>query len=227
MLSGISSMAMRPVLADLAVAYRAINGVDVAIQSVGGVEATRRVKAGEEFDVILLASEAIDHLIACGQIVVDSRVDVACSRVAVAVRSGTRRPDIRTEEALRDAVLAARSVGYSTGPSGTHLLRLFERWGLSETLKSRARQAAPGVPVGRLIADGECELGFQQLSELMGIGGVEVVGTLPPGAEFVTTFSAGLAMSTPRARAATTFMKFLASPAASESKRRYGMEPAA
>ncbi|MCS7100142.1 MAG: substrate-binding domain-containing protein, partial [Burkholderiaceae bacterium] len=128
-LSGISSMATRHLLAELAQTYRAERGVPVRIESVGGVDAARRVAAGEPFDFAVLASDAIDRLIAAGHLVPASRTDVVRSPVAVAVRSGAARPDIGSEAALRATVLAARAIGYSTGPSGNGLLALFERWG--------------------------------------------------------------------------------------------------
>ena len=223
---GISSMATRLVLAELAEAYRTQGGGAASFESVGGVDAARRVQAGEAFDVVVLATDAIDKLCASGHVVAGSRADLVTSRVAVAVRSGAARPDIGSEAALREAVLAARSIGYSTGPSGTALLRLFERWGIAERLRDRIVQAPPGVPVGRLVARGDAELGFQQLSELMHERDIALLGTLPPGVEIVTTFSAGLCRTATEARAAAALIAFMRSPAAAEAKRRQGMEPA-
>lgn len=225
-LRGISSMATRLVLSELAAAYRATGGGDANFESVGGVDAARRVQAGEVFDVVVLAADAIDKLIASGAVAAGSRVDLVTSAVAVGVRRGAPRPDIGTEAALRNAVLAAKSIGYSTGPSGTALLKLFERWGVADEVKSRVAQAPAGVPVGALIARGDVEIGFQQLSELMHEGGVELLGTLPPGTEIVTTFSAGICAASTQPDAATALIAFMRSPAAAEAKRRQGMEPA-
>src|SRR4051794_9328356 len=168
-------MATGAVLAALTRAYEDRAGRRVAIESVGGVDAAARVLAGEPFDVVLLAREAIDRLLAGGHLVADSAVDLVRSDVAVAVRSGAARPDIGTEESLRRAVLAARTIGCSTGPSGVALLRLFERWGIAERIRDRVVTTAPGIPVGALIARGEIELGFQQRSELIHIEGVDVL----------------------------------------------------
>ena len=218
-------MATRQLLADMADAWRHAGG-DVAFESVGGVEAARRVQAGESFDVVVLAAEAIDKLVAAGRIVSGSKTDLARSGVAIAVRAGAPRPAIATEDALRDAVLAAPTVGYSTGPSGVALQRLFERWGIAESIRPRLVQAPPGVPVGASIARGEVALGFQQLSELMHLEGVDVVGPMPQGLEIVTTFSGGICTASPQPEAARALLDFIRSPAADEARRRHGMTPA-
>lgn len=225
-ITGISSMATRQVLAELAGACERRGGVVVTFESVGGVDAARRVQAGEPFDVVVLASDAIDKLIAAGRVLRDSKTDLVRSGVAIAVRQGAPRPDIGSEEALRGAVLAARTLGYSTGPSGVALQKLFERWGVAETLRDRIVQAPPGVPVGALVARGEVELGFQQRSELMHLEGIEVLGPMPPGLEILTTFSGGLCAASTQPEAARALLDFMASPEAAEAKRRQGMEPA-
>jgi molybdate transport system substrate-binding protein len=222
-ISGISSMATRQVLAELAVAHRARSGVEVAIESVGGVDAARRVAAGERFDVVMLASDAIDRLIAAGHLAAP-RVDLVRSPVAIAVRAGAPAPDVSTGDAVRRAVEAADSLAYSTGPSGTHLQRLFERWGLAVAVQAKLVQAPPGVPVGSLVAEGRAELGFQQLSELKDLPGVQVLGTLPADIEFITTFSAALPAGAPGA--AHAWLAYAAGPEAAEAKHRHGMEPA-
>ena len=223
-LTGLSSMATRAVLAELSQAFERHFGIGLAVEAVGGVDAAKRVAAGEAFDLVFLAADAIDKLIAAGHLEAGSRVDLVRSPVAVAVKAGAARPDLSSEASLRSAVTAAPSIGYSTGPSGVHLVKLFERWGVAEALQARTVQAAPGVPVASLVARGEVALGFQQLSELMNVPGVDVVGLLPGATQFITTFSAGLGKDSPRAAAARAALAFFNSPAGAEIKRRHGME---
>ena len=219
-------MATREVLADLARAYRSKSGTVVTIESVGGVEAARRIRAGEPFDIAILADEAMVSLESEGRVIAGTRAGMAASGVAVAVRAGAPLPDIRTGDAVRKAVLDASSIGYSTGPSGVHLARLFEGWGIADTIRSRVVQAPPGVPVGTLVASGQVEIGFQQLSELVHMAGIEVVGALPPGIQVTTIFSAGVCATSSQREGASAWLTFIASPENDEAKRRHGMEPA-
>ena len=228
----ISSMATKQLLADLIVLYQQTQRQsnpksqpqEIALESVGGVDAAKRVQAGEPFDIVALASNAIDQLIAAGKVVAGSRVDIVNSGVAVAVRAGAEHPDISTEAAVKQAVLNARTLGYSTGPSGVQLAKLFERWGISAQIQSRIITAPPGVPVGSLVAKGEVALGFQQLSELVNQPGIDVLGPLPPAIQITTTFSAGLAATSTQPEAVRSLLAFFASPATVDIKRRNGME---
>jgi molybdate transport system substrate-binding protein len=222
-LRAISSMATRQLLAELAAAYARVRGRVVQLEAVGGVDAAKRVAAGEAFDAVVLASDAIDRLAAAGAVVAGSRVDIVRSPVALAVRRGALRPDIGTVDALAQALRGAGRIGYSTGPSGSYLVQLCERLGVAA--QGRLVQASPGVPVAALLARGECDLGFQQLAELIGQPGVDVVGLLPRGAEHITPFAAGLCASAASPEAARDWIAFLNAPEAAETKRRHGMEP--
>lgn len=225
-LTGISSMATRQLLSELASDYQQRSGQTVQIESVGGVDATKRVAAGEVFDVVVLASDAMDKLIAAGHVQADSRVDLVHSGVAVAVRAGAPLPDLSSEAAVRAAVLAAPRLSYSTGPSGVALAQLFERWGIADEIRPRIVTPPPGVPVGSLLAKGEVDLGFQQLSELIHLPGITVVGALPAAIQITTTFTAGLCSTATQPHAARALLAFLVSPEAHEAKRCQGMDPA-
>ncbi len=228
-LTGISSMATRALLAELLADWQAQGGPAVAMESVGGVDAARRVVAGEAFDLVVLASDAIDKLLASGHLLPGSRVDLVHSGVAVAVREGAPRPDIGSEDALRAAVLAAPSIGYSTGPSGTQLLQLFARWGISDQLQGqpgRLVQARAGVPVGSLVASGEVALGFQQLSELISLPGIQLLGDMPAPVQINTIFSGAVASTSRQGDAVRALLAWLAAPATAATKQRHGMAAA-
>jgi molybdate transport system substrate-binding protein len=225
-IAGICSMAMRHALTELADAYEQHARQRVAIVSVGGVYAARRVSDGEAFDFVVLAADAIEQLAAGGRVDPASRTDLARSGVAIAVAAGAPRPDVSSEAAIRDAVMRARTIGYSTGPSGAHLARLFERWGIADAIAPRIVQAPPGTPVGTLVARGDVELGFQQLSELMHVPDIDIIGPLPPEIQVMTVFSAAVCTASNHPAAAKPLLSFLASPQADATKRRHGMEPA-
>jgi molybdate transport system substrate-binding protein len=223
----ISSMATKPLLADLVALYnKQAPDVQVQVESVGGVDAAKRVETGEAFDGVVLASNAIDKLIASGHVLTGSRADLVHSDVAVAVPAGTPAPDISTETALKAAILAAPTLGYSTGPSGVQLAKQFETWGIAEQIAPRIVQAKPGVPVGALVAKGEVALGFQQRSEMLGVQGITLVGGLPKAVEIITTFSGSVAATCQQPDAMRALLAFWQSSACDALKRQHGMAPA-
>jgi molybdate transport system substrate-binding protein len=222
-ITGVSSMATRLILEELSRRYEASSGDRVAIRPMGGVDAARLVRAGEAVDVVVLASNVMAELEAEGHVAAGSIAAFTRSGMAIAVRAGAPRPDIGSEDAVRRALAAAASVGYSTGPSGNHLLRLYEKWGLSA---DRLVKAPPGVPVGTLVAQGDAEMGVQQLSELMTVPGIDIVGPLPPDIQKVTVFSAGVGRTAAHVPQARALIAFLISPEAVAVKRANGMEPA-
>lgn len=223
---GLSSMAMRHALVDLLAPDHAGTGRRASVEATGGVDALRRVRDGEAFDFVVLADDAIARLVDAGRLDPSSRVPLARSAIAVAVPAGAPHVPIATEAAVRDAMLAARAVGYSTGPSGTHLARLLARWGIADMLAPRLVQAPPGVPVARLVARREVDLGVQQLGELMHAADIEILGTLPDEIQEVTVFSGAVCTLARQPEAAAELLAFLASPAGDAIKRRHGLEPA-
>jgi molybdate transport system substrate-binding protein len=191
-----------------------------------GVEAAKLVRAGEPTDVVVLASKVMKSLEAEGHVAKDSIRDFARSEIAIAIPGGSLRPSVGSEQAVRQAILDARRVCYSTGPSGDHLRALCEKWGVADSVLTRALVAPPGVPVASLVARGDADLGFQQLSELMGQPGIEIAGALPPEIQAVTVFSAGVCSKSVEPEAAHVLVAYLASAESGDVKRRYGMDPA-
>jgi molybdate transport system substrate-binding protein len=222
-LTGLSSMATRHILADLAGDYEARHGTRVEIRSMGGVEAAKLARANEATDIVVLASKVMGVLETEGHLVKGGTRDFARSEIGVAVRAGSVLPGIVDEPAVKQAMLDAQKICYSTGPSGDHLKALCEKWGVAP---ERVLIAPPGVPVATLVANGDADLGFQQLSELIGQPGIEIVGPLPPEIQAVTVFSAGISINSRDAEGARGFVAYLASVETEGAKRRHGMEPA-
>jgi len=222
----LSSMAARDLLTELAAEYSRAHAQPLVTEAAGGLDVAKRIRAGEPADIVVLSAGVIDQLIADGRLLVASRVDLAQSGVGVAVRADAPRCDISSADGVKRAVLAAASIGYSTGPSGVYLEQLFERWGILPQIKSRILIAPPGVPVGSLVAKGDCELGFQQLSELISLPGIRVLGPLPPDIQIITTFSGAIATTCGDPAAARDVLRFMASPATNAIKLRHGLESA-
>lgn len=222
----ISSMATREVLAELAARFQQDGGRAVTTEAAGGVDVAKRVQNGEIVDVVVLADTAIDKLIAAGKLLAGSRVDLVKSGIAIAVRAGAPKPDIVSEEAVKGAVLAAQTLSYSTGPSGVYLEKMFERWGILADIKSRIVVPPPGVPVGSLVANGQVQLGFQQLSELQNLAGIQVVGPLPPAIQSITVFSGGISTTSVDIATSRALLQYMAAPAATGVKQQHGMDAA-
>jgi molybdate transport system substrate-binding protein len=225
-ITGISSMATRQLLTDLARSFEPSAQWNVEIESMGGVDAARIVRDGKAIDVIVLASNVMEQLEKEGWIVAGSCSDIARSGVAVAVRSGLPHPAIASEEDVKQAVLAAKKISYSSGPSGDHLKRLFARWNIAELVADRTVEAKPGIPVGHLLARGEADLGFQQLSEFLDIEGIDIVGPLPAGIQTITVFTAGVGTRSAHPDGARAFVTHLVAPDTEAAKQKLGMEAA-
>lgn len=206
----LGSAAMRELVAELAPAFERSPGHTVSATWTGSEAITKRIGAGEAADIVLTAAPNLDRLIAEGKLV--SRVDVAKSGVGIAVRSGLPKPHVASSEALRNAVLAAKSVAYSFGPSGFYVAELFKRLGVADQIKEKVRQPPSGVQVADLLASGEADLGFQQVSELMHAKGVDYLGPLPPEVQHVTVFSGAIHKGAAAPEAAAALVKFLTGP---------------
>lgn len=192
----------------------------------GGSESiAKRVRDGEVVDIAFSTDSNIDKLISAGKLVAGSRADFAKSSVGVAVRSGLPRPDISSGEAVKTAVLAAKSVAYSSGASGFYLAELFKKMGIADQIKDKVKQPASGAQIGELVARGEAEMGFQQVSELLHVKGIDYLGPLPADIQNITVFSAGLHAAAPALDAAKALVKFLTAPEAVPMIKKMGMEP--
>jgi molybdate transport system substrate-binding protein len=221
----VSSMATRELLAALTARYEQEFAHQVITEAAGGVDVAKRVAAGEAVDVVVLAANAIDKLIASGKLL-PGRIDIVQSGIAMAVRAGAPVPPAATEEDVRRAVLAASTLGYSTGPSGQYLESLFDRWNIMHQIRDRIVTAPPGVPVGSLVAEGTVALGFQQLSELMNLKGISLVGPLPDSIQSMTVFSGAVGASSDLQEAARSLLAFMARPAVAQLKVAHGMSAA-
>jgi len=184
-----------------------------------------RLDRGEPVDVVILAVSALEELIKRGKVVAGSRVDLVRSSIGMAVRAGAPKPDISTVEALKRTLLQAKSIAYSASASGVYLSHdLFPRLGIAAEIQPKCQRIASG-PVGAAVARGDAEIGFQQISELLPVPGIDYVGPLPPGAQKVTVFSAGIAVGAEHPDAARALIQFLASPAAVPAIKKSGLEP--
>jgi molybdate transport system substrate-binding protein len=185
-----------------------------------------RLARGEPVDVVIIAGEAIDKLIAEGKLQPGSRTDLVLSRIGVTVKSGAPRPDISTPEAIRAMLLEAPSIAYSASASGVYVsTEMFQKLGIADQVMPKARRVL-SERVAAVVARGEAAVGFQQVSEILGVPGADYVGPLPDSLQRVTAFSAGLSASMAQPEAARQLVAFLRSPAAYPAIRSTGLDPA-
>jgi len=189
------------------------------------LDADKRLAAGESYDMLIMSSGSIEGHIKDGNSAAGSRVDLAKSCVAVGVKAGSPKPDISSVEALKKTIPAATSIGYSTEPSSIYVISLFEKLGVADAVKSKLKQTPTGVFVGSIIASGEVDIGFQQISELSHFAGVDYVGPQPETVQRYTVFSSGIAAGDKASDAAKALVKFLTAPAAAPAFKKQGMEP--
>lgn len=225
-ISIISSMATKHMLAELVPAFAQTTGKRVAVESIGGADAAKRIRAGEPFDLALLATDAMQTLAKEGHVEAGSLVTFASSPSALAVPAGAPVPAPLDHASIIALIARAGSVGVSSGPSGTNMKALLERSGLTGASGPRIVQTPPGVPVASLLAEGKAEIGFQQLSELLGQPGITIAGVVPETVLPTTLFSVGLVQRGANVAEARALLQFLTSSEAAAAKRRHGMEPA-
>jgi molybdate transport system substrate-binding protein len=221
----ISTQATEQAYNELVAQFEKTSGHKVSTVFTGTLNVQKRLADGEPYDLIIMAGPAIDDQIKLGRAVAGSRVDFAKSGTGLAVKKGAAKPDIGTVDTFKKTLLAAKSIGYSTGPSGLYMLGVFEKLGIAGEVKSKLKQTPSGVFVGTLIATGETEIGFQQISELIHFAGIDYVGPLPGELQQLTMFSAGIHAGAKQADAARALVKFITAPAAAAVIRKHGLEP--
>jgi molybdate transport system substrate-binding protein len=220
----IGSPGVREIYTHLLPDFEKATGHKIVTTWDGVTNVTRRVSGGETADLVLLPAENIDVLLKEGK-VVGPRTDVAKSGVGVAIRAGAPKIDISTSGGLRKAVLAAKSVAYSAGPSGLYMAALFQKWGIAEALKGKLVAPPSGAQIGEVLARGDAEIGFQQVSELLPYKNINYLGPLPADIQEITVFSAAVHKAASAPEAARALIKFLTAPEALPVIRKAGMEP--
>jgi molybdate transport system substrate-binding protein len=221
----LSTQATEEAYKELAPQFEKASGHNVTTVFTGTLDALKRLSNGETYDLLIMARQQIDELSQSGKVVAGSRTDVAKSGVGVAVGKGKPKPDISTVDALKKTLLAARSIGYSTGPSGLYVVTMFQKIGIADEVKSKLKQTRTGVFVGSIIASGEAEIGFQQVSELSFFPGIDYVGPIPAEVQLITVFSAGIPTGTKQAEAAKSLVSFITAPAAAAVFKKHALDP--
>jgi molybdate transport system substrate-binding protein len=224
--SVLASPGMREAILDLIPGFENATGHKVLMTWSGTQNIKKQIGAGEVYDLVIMARPELDEFVSQGHIAPESRVDVMNSAVGAAVRAGAPNPEIGSGEELKKTLLAARSIGYSSGPSGAHMAELFQRLGIRQEIDAKLKQTPSGARVATMIASGEAEIGFQQVSELVGEPGIAYVGPLSVDVQKITVFGAGIHAKAREPQAARDLVKHLTSPVAASIIRKHGLDPA-
>ena len=222
----LSTRATEEIYRELVPRFEQASGHKVTTTFVGTSDLQKRIAAGEAYDVVILIDTAIDDFIKSGKVLAGSRVDITKSGIGIGVRSGLPKPDVASPEALKSALLAAKSISYTTGPSGEAIDRMLRKMGIAEAVKSRVKLPPSGTLVGTIIAKGEADIGFQQTNELSHFPGVDYLGPLPAEFQDVTLRSGGILVASKEKVAAQQLLKFLSGPEAAPVIRKHGLDPA-
>jgi molybdate transport system substrate-binding protein len=221
----LASSAVKDACLELIPQFEKASGHKVSTAWSSTPDVQKRIAAGEAADVIILGDSGTEELIKQGKLAPGSRANFAKSGIGVAVRAGAPKPDISSAEAVKRSVLAAKSVAYSAGASGVYLVSMFQKLGLSDEVKAKTAAVKPGEPVGEVVARGDAEIGFNQMSELIRVKGIEILGPLPAEIQNITVYSGGIHSATKEADGATALVKFLTAPAAAPIIKKHGLEP--
>ena len=221
----LSTQATEEAYKELVPQFEKASGHKVTTVFTGTLGVMKRLSDGEAYDLLIMSRQSIDELSQSGKVVAGSRTDIAKSGVGAAVGKGKPKPDISTVDALKKTLLAAKSIGYSTGPSGIYVVTMFQKMGLADEIKTKLKQTPTGVFVGSIIASGEAEIGFQQVSELSFFPGIDYVGPIPAEVQLITIFSAGIPAGTKQADAAKALVSFITAPAAAAIFKKHALDP--
>jgi len=225
-ISLLASGAVKEAYLDLLPAFEKASGHTVKAAWSNTTDIRKRVAAGEIADLVILGSGGTEALIRDGKLVANTRTGFATSRIYLAVRAGAPRPDISSGDALKRTLLAAKTVAYSSGASGTYIVTMLRKLGIYDEVSAKASVTRANDPVGGKVAAGEAEIGFHQLSELIPIKGIDIIGPLPAEVQQVTLFSGALHAAAKEPEAATALVKFLTAPAAAELLKKHGLDAA-
>jgi molybdate transport system substrate-binding protein len=222
----LSSIATREAYNELVPQFERAGGQKVTTTWAGTVDIMKRMAAGdgEVHDLVIISSNELEELIKQGRIAAGSRADLAKSGIGAAVKAGAPKPNIGSADALKRTLLAAKSVGYTSGPSGVYMGTLIERMGIAADVKAKFRSVPSGGTIGTIVAAGDCEIGFQQVSELVHIPGIDYAGPLPADIQRVTIFSSGIQSGAGNAAGAQALQQFLTTPDAAAVMRKHGLE---
>jgi molybdate transport system substrate-binding protein len=226
-ISVLASPAIKDAYLELVPKFEKMGEHKVTTTWAGTADIMKRMQAREVFDVVIAASNSLEELIDSGRLMAGSRSDIARSGVGVTVRAGAPKPDIGSAEAVKRAVLVAKTVGISTGPSGVYMNALFERLGIAEQVRPKLKVPPSGAQIAELVARGEVELGFQQVSEIVHVRGADYVGPLPAEIQRITVFSGGVHAASQEPDAALMLLRFLGSAEHASALQKHGLEPGA
>jgi molybdate transport system substrate-binding protein len=220
----LSSIAPKEAYLELVPQFEKASGHTVSTTWSGTTAMMKQLAAGEQYDLVMISATELDELIKQGKIVPGTRVDIAKSGIGIAVRKGAPRPDVSSPDALKKTLLAAKTVGYTSGPSGVYMGQLVERMGIAPQVKEKFKSVPSGGTIGTIVASGDCEIGFQQVSELVHIPGVDFIGPLPAEVQRVTVFSSGIQVGAAQPDAAKALVTFLTTSAAKGVIKKHGLE---
>jgi len=221
----LASGALKEAYLELIPAFEKASGHKVVLDWSSTTAIQKRISAGEIHDLVILGDNGTQALTAQGKLVGSTRVVFAKSGISIAVRAGAPKPDISSAEALKRTLLAAKSVGYSEGASGTYLVGMFQKLDIYDQVKAKASIAGNNVPVGDKVVAGEAEIGFHQLSELIPVKGIDIIGPLPAELQYLTVFSGAIHSAAKEPDAAAALAKFLTAPAVGERLKTHGLDP--